>query len=118
MRKGTTASQACPSNVSTCNCDGSRERRTVRSTCQCAKSRSCQLCAVTHGPAGIGQGRCATSCGAELIPVCKTFSTSSFSEYTLPLGQRIELLLIQRERKNQKERNYAAQSIRGLAGRS
>jgi hypothetical protein len=33
----------------------------------------------------------------------KTSSTSSFSEYTLPLGQRIELLLIQRERNNQKE---------------
>src|SRR5258707_5577457 len=117
MRNGTTASQACPSNVSICSCEGRNGRNAAASTGQCAKSKSCQLCAITHGPSGKGQGRCAVSCRTEFIPVCKTYSTSSFSEYTLPPGPRIELLLIQRERKSQKERNHAAQSIRGLAGR-
>src|SRR6266478_4402582 len=106
-----------PPNVSICNCEGRSGRIVAALTGQCAKSKSCQLCAITHVPAGNGQGRCAASCRTELILSCKTFSTSPFSEYTLPLGPRIELLLIQRERKNQKERNHAAQSIRGLAGR-
>src|SRR5260370_14628906 len=57
---------------------------------QCAKSKSCQLCTITHGPTGKGQGRCATSCRTALIPVYKTFSTSPFSEYTLLPGPRIE----------------------------
>src|SRR5690348_1013551 len=90
MRNGTTAHHALPSKVSTCNCGGRSGRITATSTGQCAKSRSCQLCAITHGPAGTGHGRCATSCMSEPIPVFKTFSTSSFSEYTLPLGPRIE----------------------------
>src|SRR4029077_3650141 len=42
------------------------------------------------------------SCGIELIPAYKTLSTSSFSEYTLPSGPRIELLRIQRERRTKR----------------
>src|SRR5712692_458021 len=90
MRNGTTASQACPSKVSICNCGGRSGRKTVACTGQCAKSRSCQLCAITHGPGGKSQGRCATSLRTAFICVCKAFSTRPFSEYTLPRRSGIE----------------------------
>src|SRR5438876_1546964 len=47
------------SNVSSDNSSGTSCRKALASTGQCAKSRSCHVCAITHGPEGSGHGRCA-----------------------------------------------------------
>src|SRR5260370_6129723 len=73
-----------------CNCGGRSGRNTAASTGQWAKRRSCQLCAITHGRAGRGQGRCASSCRTALISADRAFSTSSFSEYTLASSSSIQ----------------------------
>src|SRR5260370_5944178 len=90
MRNGTTPSHDCPPNESISKRSGISARSFSASTGQCAKSKSCQLCAITHGPAGKGQGRWATSCRIAFINVYKAFSTSSFSEYTLARRSGIE----------------------------
>src|SRR5260221_4316249 len=90
MRNGTTATHACPSKVSTSNCGGISGRKTAASIGQCAKSRSCQLWAITHCSVGRGQGRCATFWRMAFTGARKAFSTSSFSKYTLAESLRIE----------------------------
>src|SRR6266446_1339809 len=50
--------QQWPSKVSSDNSSGTSCRKVPASTGQCAKSRSCHVCAITHGQEGSGQGRC------------------------------------------------------------
>src|SRR5262245_57734580 len=61
MWKGTTATKACRSNRSSSNPFGTRSRNAFESTGQCANSKSCHVCVITHGLSGVGHGRCAVS---------------------------------------------------------
>jgi hypothetical protein len=54
---GVTATQARPSRVSRGSAAGTTRSNAAGSTLQCAKSRSSQVCAMTHGRRGIGHGR-------------------------------------------------------------
>src|SRR5437867_10270981 len=47
------------SKVSRGRSRGISRRKAPVSTGQCAKSRSCHVCAITHGPEASGHGRCA-----------------------------------------------------------
>lgn len=59
IRNGTMPSQACPLNVSIASDEGMCGRKIAASITQCANNRSCQDCAMIHGPDGSGHGRCA-----------------------------------------------------------
>ena len=58
MRKGTILIQASPSKVSTVSAGGSSGAMVCGGMGQWAKSRSRQLCVITHGPDGSGHRRC------------------------------------------------------------
>jgi len=54
---GVTDTQARPSRRSSSSAAGTCGRTSAGATGQCANSRSCQLCAITHGAAGSSHGR-------------------------------------------------------------
>src|SRR3954470_507738 len=58
---GVMPSQALPSNVSSSSGAGRNDASSPAGTGQCANSRSSHVCAISHGPAGRGHGRCASS---------------------------------------------------------
>ena len=55
--KGVMPTQASPLKTSRFNPSGINGRSSSTRTGQCAKSRSCQVCCITQGPEGSGQGR-------------------------------------------------------------
>src|SRR6266550_4032625 len=60
MWKGVTAIHAWPLKVSSASACGTSFLKTADSIGQWANNRSCQVCAMIHGPGGKRQGRCAT----------------------------------------------------------
>src|SRR5437667_2041680 len=60
MWKGVTAIHAWPLKVSSASACGTSFLKTADSIGQWANNRSCQVCAMIHGPAGKRHGRCAT----------------------------------------------------------
>ena len=60
IQKGTTPTQHWSSKKSSSSSRGTSCRIAAAATGQWANNKSCQLCAITHGPGGNGHGRCAT----------------------------------------------------------
>src|SRR2546427_6986120 len=108
IRNGTTASHARPSNVSISSRSEISARSVSASTGQCAKRRSCQLCVITHGPAGRGHGRCATSRNISFSICFTCCSTVSFCEYTLPACRRIEFSDYETDEKRKRRETCSA----------
>ena len=90
IRKGTTPNQPRPPNVSISSRAGICGRSFAASIGQCANNRSCQTCAITQRPVGIGHGRYPVCCCFAPIKLILLRSTSSPRKYTLLSGWRIE----------------------------
>jgi hypothetical protein len=80
MENGTIPIHAVPSKLSIAKPEGISGRSISVFTGQCANSRSCQDCAMIHGPPGKGHGRCAVSFNIFNIALAvrnSTFSSAS-----------------------------------------
>ena len=90
IRKGTSPSQARPPNLSISSRAGICGRNFSASIGQCANNKSCQTCAITQRPVGIGHGRGSVCCRFATIKMILLHSTSSPCKYTLLSCWRIE----------------------------
>src|SRR5262249_54768793 len=79
------------SNKSISSLRGTSSRIFATGTSQCANSKSCQFCAMIHGPLGSAHGRCSTNFNEGCI-LCSNIPAARFPESNPLDSKRLKFL--------------------------